>query len=138
MKSFRVKAVHLAAKLGINCNLNLNILPKGLELSDSAIASVVEAAQQHNISPHRITIEVTESEIIHDYKHFVSAINPYRALGVQISIDDFGAGYSGLNLLAEFQPENIKLDMSLVRNVDTLGPRQAIIRGNISGISLIS
>lgn len=130
-EELRVKAIHLAAKLGVGCNLNLNLLPEGLELSDSAIASAVETAQQHNISPRRITIEVTEAEIIHDYKRFVNTIDAYRGLGVQFSIDDFGAGYSGLNLLAEFQPDNIKLDMLLVRGVDAHGPRQAVIRGII-------
>lgn len=130
-EQLRIHAIPLAAKLGIDCNLNLNLLPRSLELSDSAILSTLEAAQQHNISPHRITIEVTEGEIIHDHKRFISAIDIYRGLGVQISIDDFGAGYSGLNLLAEFQPDNIKLDIVLVRNVDTSGSRQAIIRGII-------
>ena len=45
------------------------------------------------------------------------------------AIDDFGAGYAGLNLLAEFQPDIVKLDMALVRGIDTNLPRQAIIAG---------
>jgi blue light- and temperature-responsive anti-repressor len=130
-EQLRIHAIPLAAKLGIDCNLNLNLLPRSLELSNTAIASTLEAAQQHNISPSRIIIEVTEGEVIHDHKHFINAIDIYRGLGIQISIDDFGAGYSGLNLLAEFQPDNIKLDIVLVRNVDTSGSRQAIIRGII-------
>lgn len=130
-EQLRIHAIPLAAKLGIDCNLNLNLLPRSLELSDTAIASTLAAAQQHNISPSRIIIEVTESEIIHDHQRFINAIDIYRGLGVQISIDDFGAGYSGLNLLAQFQPDNIKLDIVLVRDVDTSGSRQAIIRGII-------
>ena len=56
-----------------------------------------------------------------------------RWLGdIEISaIDDFGAGYSGLNLLADFQPESIKIDMSLIRGINVHGPRQAIVRGII-------
>ena len=45
------------------------------------------------------------------------------------AIDDFGAGYSGLNLLAEFQPDIIKLDMELVREIDTNPVRHAIVQG---------
>jgi EAL domain-containing protein (putative c-di-GMP-specific phosphodiesterase class I) len=45
-----------------------------------------------------------------------------------VAIDDFGAGYSGLNLLADFQPDQIKLDMKLVRGIERHGPRQAIVR----------
>lgn len=53
----------------------------------------------------------------------------HRAVGLRTAIDDFGAGYAGLNLLAEFLPDMIKLDMSLIRDVERKGPRQAIIRG---------
>ena len=41
----------------------------------------------------------------------------YRDLGLLVAIDDFGAGYSGLNLLADFQPEQVKLDMKLIRGI---------------------
>jgi len=45
-----------------------------------------------------------------------------------VAIDDFGAGFSGLNLLADFQPDQVKLDMNLIRGVERHGPRQAIVR----------
>jgi EAL domain-containing protein (putative c-di-GMP-specific phosphodiesterase class I) len=73
-------------------------------------------------------IEVTEGEVIVDTAHFAELINEYRALGMKFAIDDFGAGYSGLNLLVNFQPDQIKLDMFLVRGIDGHGPRQAIVR----------
>jgi len=60
---------------------------------------------------------------------FIETINQYRSSGVSIAIDDFGSGYSGLNLLADFQPDSIKIDMTLVRNIHARGPRQAIVRG---------
>ena len=47
---------------------------------------------------------------------------------MKLAIDDFGAGHSGLNLLADFQPDLIKLDMNLVRDIVNRGPRQAIVR----------
>lgn len=125
----RLRAIPLAAELGVACKLNLNLLPGSIAASDAAIASTVAMARQCGVDPERITLEVTESEIIDDVARFVDIVNEYRSLGVQISIDDFGAGYSGLNLLADFQPDNIKLDISLVRNIDKRGPRQAIIRG---------
>ena len=49
-------------------------------------------------------------------------------MGLKVAIDDFGAGYSGLNLLAEFQPDKVKLDMKLIRGIERNGPRQAIVR----------
>lgn len=124
----RLTAIPLAVQLGIGCSLNLNLLPGSLEHSDSVIVTTLEMAEQCGLSADRITLEITENEIIHDYPRFIESINIHRGKGVSFSIDDFGAGYSGLNLLAEFQPDNIKLDMSLIRDIDTRGPRQAIVR----------
>ena len=69
--------------------------------------------------------------------------NSYRRDGLRIAIDDFGAGYSGLNLLADFQPDIVKLDMKLVRGIESHGPRQAIVRAiaqasNDLGINVIA
>ena len=52
----------------------------------------------------------------------------YKRSGFKTAIDDFGAGYAGLKLLSDFQPDIIKIDMDLVRHVDTSRPRQAIVR----------
>jgi len=71
---------------------------------------------------------VTEGEVIRDQVRFAEFINQYRSLGLKVAIDDFGAGYSGLNLLANFQPDQIKLDMTLVRGIERHGPRQSIVR----------
>jgi EAL domain-containing protein (putative c-di-GMP-specific phosphodiesterase class I) len=73
-------------------------------------------------------LEITEGEAVQRPKEFSQWLERYRAQGVCLAIDDFGAGYSGLNLLASFQPDVIKLDMLLVRDVDRAGPRQAIAR----------
>ncbi|MCU7871778.1 MAG: EAL domain-containing protein [Candidatus Thiodiazotropha sp. (ex Lucinoma borealis)] len=128
-KLLRSTAITLAARLGLECELNLNLMSGSIESSDSAIASTLAIAEQHNISANRITLEITEGEIINDYTRFAEAINKHRNSGLKIAIDDFGAGYAGLNLLAEFQPDMVKLDRSLVQNIDTRGPRQAIVRG---------
>jgi blue light- and temperature-responsive anti-repressor len=128
-EQLRIDAVRLAAKLGNQLCLNLNFLPGALELSPGAIASTIDTAGKFGISPEMITIEISESEIIRDPAMLSERIDNQRRSGVQFSIDDFGAGYAGLNLLAELQPDSIKLDMLLVRGIDTRGPRQAIVRG---------
>lgn len=125
----RLKAVPLAARLGIGCNLNLNLLPGSLTTSGTAISSTLAMAVQAGVPINLITLEITESEIIDNVEGFIQTINVHRSSGVSIAIDDFGAGYSGLNLLADFQPDSIKIDMSLVRSIDSRGPRQAIVRG---------
>jgi blue light- and temperature-responsive anti-repressor len=127
----RTTAVRVAGRLGIRCSLNLNMLPRGLEVSKTAISSTIESAVQAGIPPHFLTIEITESEIIQNVDWFRENLRQYRESGVNFSIDDFGSGFSGLNLLADFQPESIKIDMSIMRDIDSNGPRQAIVRGII-------
>lgn len=127
----RAAAIRLAAKIGgpEALHLNLNLMPRSLEVSPSALASTLETAQNCGLSPESITIEITESEIIHDIEGFVAVANEYRGTGIQYAIDDFGAGYAGLYLLAEFQPDALKLDRQLVAGIERDGPRQAIVRG---------
>jgi EAL domain-containing protein (putative c-di-GMP-specific phosphodiesterase class I) len=139
----RVAAIEQASALGIRCDLNLNFLPQSLFLSTSSIESTLEAAEKYDHPIKRIVVEVTEGEVIHDHARFSQLINVYRGQGLKLAIDDFGAGYSGLNLLAEFQPDQIKMDMALMRGIESNGPRQAIVRAIVSvsvdlGIDLIA
>ena len=131
----RVEAIDLAMRLQLNCHLNLNFLPGSLDSAPQSILTTVEAAGRANLPIERLVLEVVEGEIIHDHSHFTGLINQYRALGLKVAIDDFGAGYSGLNLLAEFQPDQVKLDMKLIWGIDRNGPRQSIVRA-IDGICL--
>lgn len=124
----REVAIALAARLGLGHHLNLNFLPQGLYASPTAISSTLEAAQRHGIPVEHLVLEVTEEEVIDDHAHFAEQIQQYRSQGMKVAIDDFGAGHSGLNLLAEFQPDQVKIDMKLVRGIERHGPRQAIVR----------
>lgn len=127
----RIKAITMAHGLGMPGLLSLNLLPQALDTVPDAIDSMLEAANRLGIPLRRLILEVTEGEVIHDTRRFADQVNRYRAKGVRLASDDFGAGYSGLNLLADFQPDVIKLDMKLVRGIDTHGPRQAIVRAVI-------
>jgi len=124
----RIQAVTLATRLGLKCNLNLNFLPRSLELCADAIGNTCKAAADNCLPLERIILEMTEGEVIDDHTHFAALLNEYRGMGIKLAIDDFGAGYSGLNLLAEFQPDHVKIDMHLVRGIEKHGPRQAIVR----------
>lgn len=125
----RVQALELAVYLGLSRRLNLNLLPVSAHTSPTAISSVLAAAERLHVNPEQIVLEILEREIIHDFQGFIATVNEYRGSGLVFAIDDFGSGYSGLNLLAEFQPALIKLDMHLVHGIDRQGPRQAIVRG---------
>ena len=88
--------------------MNLNIMPSVASSSPSAIASILKAAEQFQIQPKQIVLEILESEFIGSLKDLSAALRDYRSTGLLFAIDDFGAGYAGLNLLAEFQPDFLK------------------------------
>lgn len=127
----RTAAIGLAGRLGLSGLLSLNFLPQALETLPDAIESMLSAATRAGIPLRSLILEVTEGEVIHDTARLARELNAYRARGLRLAIDDFGAGYSGLNLLADFQPDIVKLDMKLVRGIDASGPRQAIARAVI-------
>ena len=75
-----------------------------------------------------VLFEFTEQERLRDVRHIGGIVEEYRRQGFLTAIDDFGAGYAGLSLVAQYQPDIIKLDMDLVRDIDTMR-RQAGDRG---------
>lgn len=125
----RCTAVALAARLQMPCFVSINFLPNAVYQAATCIRATLEAARQHGFPTSRLIFEVTENEELVDKEHLKDIIREYRRQGFKTAIDDFGAGYSGLNLLAEFQPDIIKLDMALVRGIDADPVRQAIVRG---------
>ena len=128
-EGFRIAAIKLAATLGLTCDLNLNFLPLSLETSVTFIKSTLDAAKELGIRPDRIILDMTEEEIIRDIKDFTKIINEHRDDGIKFAIDDFGASYAGLNLLADFQPDFIKIDIGLVRSIQSNSLKQAVVKG---------
>lgn len=122
----RLVALQLAARLGLQAKLNVNCVPASLVVREPS--ETIEAVTRSGLTHDQIIAEVTEEDAIVDPKKFHAAIAEYRSAGVKLAIDDFGAGHSGLNLLADFQPDIVKLDLALVRGIDSHGPRQAIVR----------
>lgn len=131
----RVRAIDLACDLGLpqrgGEKLSINFLPHAVYRPEVCIQTTLQAAHRRGLDVSSIIFEVTEGERIEDGPWFAEILREYRRQGFLTAIDDFGAGYAGLRLLSDFQPDLIKLDMDLVRNVDTLRPRQAIARAVI-------
>ena len=125
----RVKAIGLASTLGLEGVLSINFLPNAIYQPATCIRATLEAARELNFPTDRIMFEVTEGERVSDHAHLTGIFREYKRIGFKTAIDDFGAGYSGLNLLAEFQPDYIKLDMALTRNIDKDRVRRAIVHG---------
>lgn len=128
----RVKAVELAAKLRMDTRLSINFMPNAVYRPELCIRSTIAAAERFGFPISQIIFEVTETERVDDGSHLRAILSHYQQVGFQTAIDDFGSGYAGLSLLADFQPDLIKLDMGLVRDVDRSGAKQTIARNLVS------
>lgn len=124
----RVKAIMMASKLGMNTMLNINFLPNAVYEPSTCIRTTLMAAKEYNFPIEKIVFEVTEGEQIRDPVHLDRIINEYKHRGFLTAIDDFGAGSSGLNLLAKFQPNYIKLDAALIRNLHEDRIKRVIVK----------
>ncbi|KQW43339.1 MULTISPECIES: EAL domain-containing protein [unclassified Roseateles] len=127
----RVKAIKTAAQLGLAERISINFLPNAVYKPEVCIRTTLEAARTHGFPTERIIFEVTEGERVEDGPWLAAILREYQRCGFLTAIDDFGAGYAGLTLLADFTPDIIKLDMALVRDVDASASRQAITRGMV-------
>lgn len=124
----RVKAIKGASELGMSVPVSINFLPNAIYKPELCIRTTLEAARVHGFALANIIFEVTEGERIEDGPWFAEILREYKRLGFRTAIDDFGSGYAGMKLLADFQPDIIKIDMDIIRHVDTHRARQAIVR----------
>jgi EAL domain-containing protein (putative c-di-GMP-specific phosphodiesterase class I)/GGDEF domain-containing protein len=123
----RRQAIRAAADLPEGRMLFLNIEPEAIgdpELRDVMFTALLADAA---ITPDRIVLEITERQAITDFTTFRSTLEYLRALGFAVAVDDAGAGYGSLQVLAEVRPEWLKIDMSLVRGVDSDEVRQQLM-----------
>ncbi|MEC5322165.1 EAL domain-containing protein [Aurantimonas sp. A3-2-R12] len=126
----RVKAIELASRLftpGSGTKLSINFMPNAVYEPAACLRATLTAARKADFPLDSIMFEFTEDEKVADIGHLQNIIAEYRRMGFTTALDDFGAGYAGLGLLADFQPDLIKIDMKLVRGIDTSRARQAII-----------
>ncbi|RII83103.1 EAL domain-containing protein [Neopusillimonas maritima] len=128
-QSCRVRAIQIASQLGMASRLSINFLPNAIYKPELCIRTTLEAAKSFDFPIDQIIFETVEGEEVEDGKWLAEILREYKRIGFTTAIDDFGAGFAGLNLLADYQPDIIKLDMDLIRNVHESRPRQAIIKG---------
>lgn len=130
----RVKAIELAADLKLAAEdafLSINFLPNAVYEPRACIRLTLAAAMRTGFPVQKIIFEFTEVERL-DSAHVLNILRSYRAMGFKTAIDDFGAGYAGLGLLSEFQPDFVKLDMELIRGIEKSVVKRTIVRNTLS------
>jgi len=97
----------------------------------------------YGMTPDDVIFEITEKNRVADVNGFQDSIAHYRNQNYKIAIDDVGAGYSGLNLISEINPDYIKLDMQLIRNIHLDKLKHSLVQAmvelsNVANIALIA
>ena len=126
----RVRAIEMAAKLGLaddGACLSINFMPNAVYEPRACIRLTLDAANRTGFPLDRVIFEFTEAEKL-DTAHLLNILKTYKAIGFKTAIDDFGAGYAGLNLLTQFQPDIVRIDMDLVRGVDANPVKRSVLR----------
>lgn len=139
----RVKAIEMAARLGMPGRLNINFLPNAVYEPRACIRATLEAAARTGFDPSRLTFEIVETEIVADREHLQRIVAEYRRQRFRVALDDFGTGYSGLARLAWLRPDAIKLDREIVAGCDQDHLRLGIIAsmvalGQATGIEVVA
>lgn len=96
-----------------------------LDLMDEHLYDVTAPLSQHAT---RVVLEVTERSSLDEVKDVRGRVGELRAMGFRIAIDDFGAGYAGLTSFAQLEPEIVKMDLTIVRDVEKSHIKQKVIR----------
>lgn len=133
----RIRSIFLAQRLGMKEKISINFLPNAVYQPELCIRTTILAAEAAGFPLNQIIFEVTEGQQILEPEKLLAIFRYYRGRGFATAIDDFGAGYAGLTLLADFQPNLIKIDIHLVRNIDTDHVKQAVVKGIILTTQLL-
>lgn len=112
-------ALDSLARLPADVYLTINISPDNV--TNGALARLLA---KHAVD--RVVLEVTEHVPIADYAQFEAALAPLRRRGLRLAVDDAGAGYASFRHIISLQPDFIKLDMSITRDIDTDRTRRAL------------
>lgn len=110
-----------------NLTLAVNVSAKQFAIPDfvESVASVLKA---HQVDPFRLKLELTESVMLEDMNGTVEKMHALKALGVSLSIDDFGIGYSSLSYLKQLPLDQLKIDQSFVRGITKDGSDAMLVQ----------
>ena len=129
----RRSAVETAAKAGLRSSwLFINFNPTAVYDPAYCLRTTVSACEEMGLDPGSIVFEVTETEHVKDSRHLRGILAFYRKAGFRVALDDVGAGYSGLNLLQELEPDLIKIDRHLLTDIHKDDFRRNIVEHLVS------
>jgi diguanylate cyclase (GGDEF)-like protein len=113
---------HQGRSLGISINVSARQLD-----DDGIVHDLADALAITGLDPGSLTLEITETTLMHDAESAAQRLNQLKALGVRIAIDDFGTGYSSLAYLRQFPVDALKIDRSFISGIAASRESKALI-----------
>jgi len=116
----------------------LPVVPVSVNLSliqfrqDNLLETINRLFKEIVIKPDLITFEITESAFMQNIDFTISVLDEFKRNGISLSIDDFGTGYSSLSYLKRFAVDNLKIDISFIRDITTDPDTASIITAIIA------
>lgn len=108
--------------------LFLNVDPDAIHDPQFRGSDVISKVAGSSLKAERVVLELTERTAIKDFTVFRHTLDIFRGLGYKIAIDDVGAGYAALQSIAEVKPDFVKVDMSLVRDINADVMKQEVVK----------
>ncbi len=118
-------------KDGIDLFISVNISPKDFYFMDVS-AEIQELVKQYGVEPARLRIEITETVMMTDIENKMRILDELRKAGFIVEMDDFGSGYSSLNMLKDMPVDVLKIDMKFLSRTEDVLRAQTIVRNIIN------
>lgn len=124
----RRSAIEHAAVARLGTKIFVNFDPSSIYDPSYCLRSTAAAIAKAGLKPSDVVFEVTETHKVRNMAHLKGVLSFYRNAGFEVALDDVGAGWSGLNLLNQLMPDYAKIDMELIRDIDTKLSQQRIVK----------
>jgi EAL domain-containing protein (putative c-di-GMP-specific phosphodiesterase class I) len=111
------QAADFNSRLGRSLIVAVNLSPRQFQ-QDNLDKVIEEALAQSGLAPGLLELEITENILVSDSPKAIRAMDRIRSLGVRVSIDDFGTGFSSMAYILRFKVDRIKIDRSFISNIN--------------------
>jgi EAL domain-containing protein (putative c-di-GMP-specific phosphodiesterase class I) len=120
------KAIDAAKQWPEHVRVSVNVSP--VQISSELVDQVREIIKVSGLDPKRLELEVTEDVLIKDFDQTASMFSRLRALGIQVAMDDFGAGYTSMGNLRRLNFDRLKIDRIFTMDLPNHRRSTAIVR----------
>lgn len=121
------KAKQLHTITGRHIPIAVNVSPKQFRQPDF-VQIVQQALLQTGLTPSSLELEITENIMIEDTRKFIDTLQQLKQMGVKLSLDDFGAGYSSFSYLKDFPIDQLKIDRAFINAIEEGNANMAILK----------